>query len=70
MPGLSRAKDRGRARWRSIARSELVRYKQTRSIELVKEPLCADAGKVRRSQSREQRMLPKREVGVRAWVLS
>jgi bile acid-coenzyme A ligase len=34
----------------------LVRYKQPRSIEFVTEPLRDDAGKVRRSQLREQRL--------------
>jgi bile acid-coenzyme A ligase len=36
----------------------LVRYKLPRSFEIVAEPLRDDAGKVRRSQLREER-LPK-----------
>jgi bile acid-coenzyme A ligase len=36
--------------------SRLVSYKRPRSIEFVMEPLRDDAGKVRRSQLREERV--------------
>jgi bile acid-coenzyme A ligase len=35
---------------------KLVRYKLPRSIEFVQQPLRDDAGKVRRSQLREERI--------------
>jgi bile acid-coenzyme A ligase len=38
----------------------LVRYKRPRSIEFVTQPLRDDAGKVRRSQLREERMVKKK----------
>ena len=58
-PSSSRAANLDEDLKRHLA-ERLVIYKRPRSFELVKEPLRDDAGKVRRSALREERMRPRK----------